>query len=755
MNHELIAQADPLKEKIERLRKENQGGEQPAPTPKPTTTPIDEEQFQENLKELNKPSQFNIDPVKAETEKRRKEQQEDPQSNTQKLYEDMSYGDAIKMGIKNFPGSWQDAVKDLMALRKKETWGAMGQLGKEFLSMTGAMAVPYSMHAHEHLIDRDSTPILNSVIQLYADNYGSHAGLKRFIAEDPVGFLSDAAILLPYVGLLKKAKLPAKITRQLKGLKYMDSPVIQKGLEVPGRMADWAKTSKGWKWSKRGLEFVADPTGFAGATAVDISGWGISRLPLFGIADRFKTNELQIIQQHNKFIDGVAGQYQKSSSPVRSGELLTKAFHTHSRKSISDIRKVIKDIVKKYKVKLKGEFDTTNNITTALAAKWKSGVKNKVLDEFINTVSAFSKGERSIDNMINSYHNIVLYLNNAPHELRNYIDYDSFMDSMLYDIEYTLRIGITAKYTQEVRHKIDSMFANMSSPPSGALDFHNLNSSIEDMPSFIKQMAGIEVTVDEVRAALDIYGIPYVNGVVTGDAGEIVGSIMGYKTGANLKEQLIGLKNFHNSMILRIFERNVDTPEKVVPMIVRERAVDATDIQNIKMLTEMTPENRAIFQAEVLREIFEQSPEKWSPNGLSDAIEKIGEQKLQELLDPQVYTKLQEIAEGAKQFREATDYHQWLDRLGFGVSAFSVGGAALSRNWDWLLGGLIGLASMQLLKGAQKSGRYVLRKPTNWKAGKNIARGTTKSNYMIQRAKRNQKKYPARNATERLRRPVQ
>lgn len=759
MNHNLLAQAEDKFKSVDDLLDQPSTPEEPStPTP-PPRQPINEDRFKENLDELNKPSQFSEDSKAAdpfaEIDQMIDTREQTQQDDSLEKYQDMSYGDALQLAKKNFAGSWVRAVKDVSALAEKDSWKAIWQLGKEILSITGTSAVPYQPQAAQYLMDRDNTPILNSVIRLYMENYGSHAGLKRFIAEDPVGFLSDAAILVPFIGMIGKAKLPIQVTGKLKGLKYATNPAVQKGVEWGERAMQGTRTSgfkRGLRWTGRGLELIADPSSAIPAGVVDVSTWAGSKIPLFGIANRFRVDENQIIQQHNQFIDDIAGKYRKKSSPARAGEILTQSFHEYSRKSMGDIRKVIQDMQKKHKVKFKGEFTATHDITSALAGKWTSGVKNKVLDDFINTTTAFTRGERSLNNMINAYHNMVLYMNKAPSQLRSYIDYDSFGNSLLYDIEHTLREGITERYSKEIKKKLDNMLMSLTPQGPASLDIYTINSTIQDMPSLVKHMGGIDVSADEVRSALDINGIPYGGNVVTGDTAEIIGAIMGYKSGQNLRDQLVGLRDFHSNMLLRVFERNADTPEEVVPMIVREKSIRDTDIDNLKMLTNMSAENKAIFQAEVLREIFEESPTKWSPDGLSKTIDKIGEDKIAMLLEPRVFDRLKEISEGAKQFKQVTDYNQWLDRLGFGVSAFSVGGAALSRNWDWLLGGLIGLASIGLIKSAQKRGRYVLRKPTGWKSGRNIARGIGKTNYVIQRAERHNRQYPIDGSTNRLQR---
>lgn len=139
-------------------------------------------------------------------------------------YMDKNYAEVFHEAFRNLPGSGLQNLLDTIRifqpldLKKKglkqfapniqELFHLVDELGIKLISddrrfLATAMALPLAtpgLAIKKMLRGKDETPRLDAVIEFYKNNYGfgpdGEAGFKRFVAEDPVGFLLDAISIL-------------------------------------------------------------------------------------------------------------------------------------------------------------------------------------------------------------------------------------------------------------------------------------------------------------------------------------------------------------------------------------------------------------------------------------------------------------------------------------------------------------------------------------------------------------------------------
>ena len=593
-------------------------------------------------------------------------------------YESMTYLEALSEGKRNFRGNWWRSVRDLGALVEPESWKTMGRLLKELASIPIVQGMTPL-----------KTPILDAIVKMYADSYGGDAKIKRMLAERPVDALSDLSTFVPFVGVAGKA---AKVSQLLS-----KAPRISKGLKIGARIA----------------EGIADPGGAAGAVLGDIVQKGARSLP------RYKMTEFTQVEKQSKFIDDLSQQYANNTSAKRVGDLLTKSFRKHSRAQTKHIKDVIKDLRKTHNIKLQGEFSITDAILEDIRERGKSStVPNTVVDGFVRATEGLTTGPRSLDNMLYSFENLIEYVDSKPN-IHKYVDVDEVYRAMKDDMVDTIQYDVASKIKDSIS----------KTPAYTGLD---IDVEISELPDIISVLTGVKTDPQEISDLLSSVGIRPRNDRIQGDVADIASEIVSAKYAKGFSESVDNLHTFRTSAIQAVFKRNSKTPEKIIPFLIKNQSVDAKELRELKLLSQMSAENKIIFQSAVLHALFEATPAKWTPDGLMKAIEKVGPDRLEILMEPESMRKLMSIAEESTKLTNFKDLAQRFNISSYVASGSLLGGGAAvawsSGQWKWLLGSVIGAGIIQFLRKYPNRTNYILRNPVQWSgAARQVGRETVKT----------------------------
>ena len=166
-------------------------------------------------------------------------------------YEEMSAIDVAGRAVTNFPSSFAGVVSDIYTAITnpsdtlngilKAVYGAGAAKNKLIL---GSIDSDIAEDVGETLFDNQSTEesiqASSAIAEFYAERYGSLAGLKQAVAEDPASVMADAATVLSTgAGLGSKVGLPLKATETLaKTASYVDPiMLLGKGVAATGKAA--------------------------------------------------------------------------------------------------------------------------------------------------------------------------------------------------------------------------------------------------------------------------------------------------------------------------------------------------------------------------------------------------------------------------------------------------------------------------------------------------------------------------------------
>jgi len=166
-------------------------------------------------------------------------------------YEEMSAIDVAGRAVTNFPSSFAGVVSDIYTAITnpsdtlngilKAVYGAGAAKNKLIL---GSIDSDIAEDVGETLFDNQSTEesiqASSAIAEFYAERYGSLAGLKQAVAEDPASVMADAATVLSAgAGLGSKVGLPLKATETLaKTASYVDPiMLLGKGVAATGKAA--------------------------------------------------------------------------------------------------------------------------------------------------------------------------------------------------------------------------------------------------------------------------------------------------------------------------------------------------------------------------------------------------------------------------------------------------------------------------------------------------------------------------------------
>lgn len=261
-------------------------------------------------------------------------------------------------------------------------------------------------------------------------------------------------------------------------------------------------------------------------------------------------------------------------------------------------------------------------------------------------------------------------------------------------------------------------------------DFGNVILHIEKNPA-IRQYIDVDTLQKAFRDDIRF--------IMTEELTPLFGLDMAGTMADDLAYNLDEVLDFKYGILRELMVKNRDTPEKIVPLLVKNTTTDVDDVRKVVETATMNNEDKVIFQAEVVKEIFEMSPEHWTPNGLANTIEGIGKEKVQALLDPEVYERLQEFAEYSKKFKNTKSVLTHLDTL---IGRWPMIGAGTmssvaSGNWNWFIGSMIGTGGLEVLNHFRDGrSRFILRTPANWAWLNRTGKGVVKTRYAHQRAER-------------------
>lgn len=118
---------------------------------------------------------------------------------------DMPVGEVLSKAVENAPRSAVEFGKSLVTpfMEPAQTWEGVKALGKGVASKAAGY-----LGVEQNPEEKAATEApVNAVMQHYADRYGSMAGFKRALSEDPIGVLADASTAFTGGGTLA-AKLP-------------------------------------------------------------------------------------------------------------------------------------------------------------------------------------------------------------------------------------------------------------------------------------------------------------------------------------------------------------------------------------------------------------------------------------------------------------------------------------------------------------------------------------------------------------------
>lgn len=612
-------------------------------------------------------------------------------------YESMSYGEALALGRKNFAGNWWRAVRDLGALAQPESWKTIGKLLQELASIPTVPGVK-----------PQETPILDAMVEMYVESYGGHANIKRTLAERPVDALSDLLTFVPVVGVTGKAvKIPQMLSK---------APKLAKALKTGSRIG----------------EVIVDPAGAAGAVVGDLVQRGAKSLP------KYKITEFTQVDKQSKFIEDLAQQYANNTSPKRVGELLTRSFRKHSREQTKYIRDAIRDLKKTQNIKLKGEFAITDSILEDIRNRSKSTtVPNTVVDGFVSATEGLTTGTRSLDNMLFSLENLIEYVANKP-DVHKYVDVDEVYRAMKDDMVDTIQYDVAEKVKNTITK--DPAYNGIV-----------IDVDISEMPDIISVLTGVKMESTVVDDLLAGVGIRPRDGRIQGDVSDIVSEIVSAKYAKDFSKSIDDLHTFRTSTLQTVFKKHSKSPEKIVPYLIKDKSIDVKELQELKFLSQMSIENKLIFQAAILHELFEMTPAKWKPDGLMSAIEKVDPNRLSVLLEGEAMSKLMSIAEESTKLKDFKDLTERFNISSYVASGAALGGGAAvafsSGQWKWLLGSVLGAGIIQLLRKNPNRTNYILRKPVQWSGGaRQVGREAVKT-----QASRPKRSYRNLSPTDKLR----
>jgi hypothetical protein len=114
-------------------------------------------------------------------------------------YNEMPWSEVGSRAFSNAPGSAWKAIKGVgeAIYNYDDTASALGQLGKGVISKAkGALGFE---------IDPEAEAMVDAIGNMYSDRYGSKAGFKETLAEDPFAIGMDVASIVPVVGPATKA----------------------------------------------------------------------------------------------------------------------------------------------------------------------------------------------------------------------------------------------------------------------------------------------------------------------------------------------------------------------------------------------------------------------------------------------------------------------------------------------------------------------------------------------------------------------
>lgn len=152
----------------------------------PTLTPVEGNPFAQsgNQKTSLSGTKYNLTPVEGNPFT----------SDSQTTDDDMTWGRALTTGVKNIPSSAKKYVKDIVsAVKNYEKTGPA--LGRTFAGAVEKIAP--GKQGDEQFFD--------ALVGFYKDRYGSAKEFKKAIAQDPVGVLNDASMVLMGAGTTLKA----------------------------------------------------------------------------------------------------------------------------------------------------------------------------------------------------------------------------------------------------------------------------------------------------------------------------------------------------------------------------------------------------------------------------------------------------------------------------------------------------------------------------------------------------------------------
>lgn len=134
-------------------------------------------------------------------------------------YENMPWSEVGSRALSNAPSSAWNAIKGVgeAVYNYEDTASALNQLGKGVYSKAkGALGFERNPEAEA---------MADAVGQMYADRYGSMAGFKQALAEDPASIGMDVASIAPVVGVAGKAAGLGKLATGAANVAALGDPI--------------------------------------------------------------------------------------------------------------------------------------------------------------------------------------------------------------------------------------------------------------------------------------------------------------------------------------------------------------------------------------------------------------------------------------------------------------------------------------------------------------------------------------------------
>jgi hypothetical protein len=138
---------------------------------------------------------------------------------TREDYENMPWSEVGSRALSNAPSSAMKAIKGVgeAIYNYEDTASALNQLGKGVYSKAkGALGFERNPEAEA---------MADAVGQMYADRYGSMAGFKQAVAEDPASIGMDVASIAPVVGVAGKAAGLGKLATGAANVAALGDPI--------------------------------------------------------------------------------------------------------------------------------------------------------------------------------------------------------------------------------------------------------------------------------------------------------------------------------------------------------------------------------------------------------------------------------------------------------------------------------------------------------------------------------------------------